>query len=448
MFEIVGFSEIEPNAIKAYQILYNVNNSQNFGDIINITKDSINTEIDLLVGGTPCQDFSSAGEGRGCVYTCNHCKYSYNPLQYSRRNRNHCPQCGKRIGNKTRSSLLMEYLRIVKEIRPKMFIWENVKSVATHKKYNLTYNLFIAELKSYGYNVYIQFTNALDYGIPQNRERVFLIGIQRLFDTNTINLTNIGYRNIAIDDILQSADEIQDNIWLSDKGNTDADIINSIYNPCTQRKIQAIYNKIGYIPTICGLRNTSDLKRIPCITTNSNSPSGDGAIILKQSNRIRKITALECWRAMGFSDNNYNTCISLGMSDRTMRTLAGNSIVIDVLVALYRDLYRSQPHLFSDNMHVLSVCSGIGAFETALSKFYNTYYKYTNLPISNEKYTINNCLLQYDDIILTTEVCNILGIHRHTLHSLICKNKLRQVCIKNKHYITKYSIIECLNRLY
>ncbi len=446
MFDIIGYSEIEPNAIKAYTALYDVNNSQNFGDIKNVTKDIVNSEIDLLVGGTPCQDFSSAGEGRGCIYTCSYCNHSYNPLQYSRRNRNHCPQCGKRIENKTRSSLLMEYLRIVKEIRPKMFIWENVLSVCTHRKYRITFDLFVSELKSYGYNIYIHRTNALDYGIPQNRERVFLIGIHRFFDTTVVNMTNKGYRNIAIADILQSANEIYDNLWLSDKGNTDADIINRIYNPCTRRKMQAIYDKIGYIPIVCGLRNTSDLKRIPCITTNSNSPSGDGAMIIKQSNRIRKITALECWRAMGFSDNNYNTCISLGMSDRTMRTLAGNSIVVDVLVALYRDLYYSQPHLFTNNMRVLSVCSGIGAFETALSKFYNTYYKYTNLPISNEKYTINDCLLQYDDLIPTTEVCNILDIHRHTLHSLICKNMLNRVCLKNKHYITKSSIVDFFNQ--
>ena len=181
MFNIIGYSEIEPNAVTVYKALANATNCHNYGDIRNVTKNSVNAEIDLLVGGSPCQSFSSAGLGEGCAYTCNYCKYSYNPLQYSRRNRNNCPLCGKRIEEKTRSSLLMEYLRVVRETKPKLFIWENVLSVCTHKKYRTTFDLFVTELKSYGYNVYIHKTNALTYGIPQNRERVFLIGIQRFF---------------------------------------------------------------------------------------------------------------------------------------------------------------------------------------------------------------------------------------------------------------------------
>ncbi len=448
MFKIVGYSEIEPNAINAYKALANATNCHNYGDIQNVTKYSVNTEIDLLVGGSPCTDFSSAGLGAGCMYICTHCNHSFNPLTISRRNRNNCPRCGKRIEEKTRSSLLMEYLRVVKETKPKLFIWENVLSVCTHKKYRTTFDLFVTELKSYGYNVYIHKTNALTYGIPQNRERVFLVGIQRFFDTTIVNLTNEGYRNVTINDILQPAVKIQDNLWLSDIGDTDIDIINGIYNQCTKRKMQAIYSKIGYIPTVCGLRNTSDLKRIPCITTNSNSPSGDGAVIIKQNNRIRKISVKECFSAMGFSNDDYDKINALNLSDRIVRQLAGNSIVIDVLVALYRDLYQSQPHLFSDNMQLLSVCSGIGAFEIALSKFYKNYYKYSNTLTPTAKYTINNCLLQYNDLIPTIEVCNILCTHRHTLHKLVINNKLDRVVVGNKFCISKASLIAFLNATY
>ncbi len=448
MFKIVGYSEIEPNAINAYKALANATNCHNYCDIRNVTKDSVNAEIDLLVGGTPCIDFSSAGLQKGCTYTCTSCNHSYNPLQYSQRNRYHCPLCGKRVTNITQSALLLEYLRIVKEIKPKLFVWENVAVVAKYSKYKTTFNLFIEELKSYGYNIYTHFANALDYGIPQNRERVFLIGIQRFFDTTVVNLTNEGYRNVTIADILQPAVEIQDNLWLSVIGDTDIDIINGIYNQCTKRKMQAIYAKIGYIPTVCGLRNTSDLKRIPCITTNSNSPSGDGAIVIKQNNRLRKISANECYRAMGFDDTMYNKIISLGLSDRVQRMLCGNSIVIDVLVSLFRDLYKSQPHLFTNNMRVLSVCSGIGAFEIALSEFYKTYYKYNTAPISTNKYTVDNCLLQYPDMIPTPDVCTILAVHRHTLQSLIERNELDRVVCKNKYYVPKSSLLSYLNRTY
>ena len=448
MFEIVGYSEIETNAVNVYKALANATNCHNYGDIRNVTKDSVNTEIDLLVGGSPCTDFSSAGLGAGCMYICTHCNHSFNPLTISRRNRNNCPRCGKRIEEKTRSSLLMEYLRVVKETKPKLFIWENVKSVATHKKYKSTYNLFISELKSYGYNVYTHFTNALDYGIPQNRERVFLIGIYRFYDTTVVNLSNRGYRNINIADILQPASEIQDNLWLSDIGATDIEIIQRIKNECTKSKVQRVYDKTGYLPLVFGLRNTADLHRIPCITTNSNSPSGDGAVIIKQNNRIRKISVKECFSAMGFSNDDYDKINALNLSDRIARQLAGNSIVIDVLVSLYHDLYQSQPHLFNDNMRVLSVCSGIGAFESALQQFYSTYYKYNNVPISANRYTVDNCLLQYDDLIPTIEVCNILQIHRHTLQALVESNKLDREVHKNKYYITKSSLLAYLNKAY
>ena len=196
------------------------------------------------------------------------------------------------------------------------------------------------------------------------------------------------------------------------------------------------------------MRNTSDLHSIPCITTNSNSPSGDGAVIIKQDNRVRKISVKECFSAMGFSNDDYDKINALNLSDRIARQLAGNSIVIDVIVALYNDLYHSQPHLFTDNMRVLSVCSGIGAFKIALSEFYKKYYKYNTAPISADKYTIDNCLLQYDDLIPTTQICDILHIHRHTLQSLIERNEFDRVVCKNKYYVPKSSLLSYLNRTY
>ncbi|MBP1560112.1 MAG: DNA (cytosine-5-)-methyltransferase [Oscillospiraceae bacterium] len=448
MFELIAFSEIDNNAVSAYCAVNDIAPCKNFGDIHNVSKATISDNIDLLVGGTPCQDFSTAGQGAGCMYCCDNCRYSFNPLTISQRNRNNCPLCGKRIENKTRSSLLLEYLRIVHDIKPKFFIWENVLSVCTHKKYRTTFDLFLSELKSYGYNIYIHKTNAIDYGIPQHRQRIFILGIQTVFDTGTVTLTNKGYRNIAISDILQSSHKISDNLWLSDEGISDNDIIQRIYNPCTRQKVLSVYNKVGYLPQVFALRNSADLQRIPCITTNSNSPSGDGAIIIKQQNRIRKISALECFLAMGFNVIDYEKIQQLNLSDRVVRQFAGNSIVTDVLVALFRDLYNSQPHLFSNNLKVLSVCSGIGAFEYALKQFYNDYYNYTTKQNSEFKYTAENCLLQFSDMILTTDVCTILGVHRNTLHNLILQNKLNRAILNNKHYISKSSLIAYLNNTY
>lgn len=341
---------------------------------------------------------------------------------------------------------MVEYLRIIKELQPKMFVWENVISVVTNKKYKATYTLFVNELQSYGYNIYELHTNAMDFGIPQHRRRVFVIGIQRVFDNGVVNFNKCGYRQITVDDIIQPICDIPNNLWLSAAGDTDAEIIETIYNPCTKKKVQGVYNKIGYIPHIFGLRNSADLKRIPCITGSTNSPSGDGAVIIKQNNRIRKISVCECFRAMGFADSEYRIIADLGISDNIQRQLAGNAIVIDVLVALFRDMYCSQPHLFNNNLKVFSLCAGIGTFECALRLFYKKYFTPSNIPATTDKYTIDNCLLQYGDLIPTKEVCKVLDIHRNTLHTLTKNGELNKIVVKNKHYIFKSSLIFYLNR--
>lgn len=86
-YTILGFAEIDKNAVKAYCKLHNANISQNYGDICNITNSNVVQPIDLLVGGTPCQDFASLGARSGCLYSCTHCGYSYDPLTISVRNR-------------------------------------------------------------------------------------------------------------------------------------------------------------------------------------------------------------------------------------------------------------------------------------------------------------------------------------------------------------------------
>ena len=444
-YTLTGLAEIEPNAVKAYCKLHSANNSHNYGNIQNINKRNVEVPIDLLVGGTPCQDFASLGARTGCLYRCIKCGYSYDPLTISVRNRNHCPHCGKAVSEKTRSSLMIEYLRLVRELKPKTIIWENVSAVAVQNKFKFTFDRFIDEIKKHGYTVRYFILNARDYGVPQSRKRIILIAVNRVFDNGNLKIFPSGYRELALSDILQSDEQITDDkLWLSDPAGSDKEMISKIYNHTTQTKIQAVYDSIGYIPRIFGLRNRRDYGYIPCITTNSGSPSGDGTIVIKSNNRLRKISALECWRAMGFNETDYNSCKNLGLSDSAMRKLAGNSIVVDMLVGIYRDLYRCQPQLFNENMRVLSVCSGIGAFERALDIFFEKFCLSPN-PIPEKKYTTENCMLQYPDPIPSTDVCDVLQIHRNTLYKFINSGKLRSITIGGKHYIPKSSLIDYLN---
>ena len=92
----------------------------------------------------------------------------------------------------------------------------------------------------------------------------------------------------------------------------------------------------------------------------------------KKSNfHIRKLTPRECWRLMGFSDNSFNAAKSVGVSDSQLYKQAGNSIVTDVLYYIYLEIYKVMPYLF-DNLKLTSLFSGIGAFEIALNRLYET----------------------------------------------------------------------------
>ena len=128
-----------------------------------------------------CQDFSVAGKGAGSMWTCRQCGHEYNPItvHYSKRAR--CPMCGSQELDKTRSSLLVEWLRIIHANKPKWGIYENVKNIVG-KKFKETFDLFINELNEYGYNTYWKVLNAKDYGVPQNRERVYVVIVRKELD--------------------------------------------------------------------------------------------------------------------------------------------------------------------------------------------------------------------------------------------------------------------------
>lgn len=128
-----------------------------------------------------CQDFSVAGKGAGSMWKCRECGYEYNPITVHWSNRHLCPECGSDQLDKTRSSLLVEWLRVIRANKPKWGIYENVKNI-TGKKHRVTFDLFVKELEEYGYNVYWKVLNAKDYGVPQNRERVYVIIVRKELD--------------------------------------------------------------------------------------------------------------------------------------------------------------------------------------------------------------------------------------------------------------------------
>ena len=145
-YELVGWSEIDKYAIQAHNAIYPQWADRNYGDISKINWDEV-PDFDLFTYSSPCQDFSNAGLQRG----------------------------GEE-GSGTRSSLLWECRRAIARKKPKFLLMENVAALVS-QKFIKTFNKWQEELARYGYTNFAQVLNAKDYGIPQNRERIFLVSV-------------------------------------------------------------------------------------------------------------------------------------------------------------------------------------------------------------------------------------------------------------------------------
>ena len=160
-----------------------------------------------------CQDFSSAGKKEGSMYTCNTCGHKYNPLEAHYSKRDTCPNCGSKDIEITRSSLIVQYLRVLREKQPEFAIYENVKNLV-NKEFREVFNLFIEEIKEIGYVPYWQVLNSKDYGIPQNRERVIAVFIRKDIDHGFTYPKKINLLT-TINDITQNT--IPENYYIDEK---------------------------------------------------------------------------------------------------------------------------------------------------------------------------------------------------------------------------------------
>lgn len=200
-YKLVNFCEIDKYATKSYCAVHDVEPSKNLGDITKVDENAID-EFNCIFGGSPCQDFSVAGKGAGSMWRCRDCGHEYNPITVHYSKRHICPECGSDQLDKTRSSLLVEWLRVIRANKPKWGIYENVKNI-TGKKHRATFDLFIKELEEYGYNIYWKILNAKDYGVPQNRERVYVIIVLKELDNGKFVFPEPFDNGIRLKDVLE-----------------------------------------------------------------------------------------------------------------------------------------------------------------------------------------------------------------------------------------------------
>lgn len=207
---MVNFCEFDKYATRSYCAIHGTDEALNLGDITKVDETAI-PSFNMICGGSPCQDFSNAGNRKGAVWTCRKCRHQYNPLQVHYSKRDQCEKCGSTDIDKTRSSLLVEWLRIIRGTRPTWGIYENVKNIVG-KQFKDTFQLFEEELQEYGYNTYWSVLNAKNYGIPQSRERVYLILIQREADNGRFHFPEPLNRIVRLKDILE--DEVEEKYYL------------------------------------------------------------------------------------------------------------------------------------------------------------------------------------------------------------------------------------------
>ena len=444
---IVDYVEIDKYAVKSYNAI----NGTNFEpqDIRDWDKD---IEVDLIMHGSPCQDFSLAGK-----------------------------QAGGDKDSGTRSSLMYETIRIIEKLKPKYVVWENVKNLLS-KKHIHNFNNYLKALEYLGYQNYYQVLNAKNYGIPQNRERVFVVSILKesiIYDDYNSNIrkdqdtigtltTNCGSSTIRngwkiiehkqhfefpqgeecnnkIDRLfnfsarqdcrvvygnnglcptlvagmgegggkvpmfidrdfnfpqpqelkLKLKDMLENNVdnkyYLSDKmvkyisatgtanfRNPDSRINLDIARPLTtdQNKRAGTTNYISNeLPNTYDLNLKSKQKQLIHLiektefvegkvlnmdlynqTTNENisqclTEPHHNTQRLFDGLRIRKLTPKECWRLMGFDDEDIDKCIKVGISDCQLYKQAGNSIVVNVLEAIFRELFKESKNETGTNIN-------------------------------------------------------------------------------------------------
>lgn len=364
---MVNFSEIDPKPTDVFCAVHGIDKSKNLGDITKINPFELEF-INFLFGGSPCQSFSTAGKLDGSKWTCNECGHSFDPLELENLDEPECPHCKSKDIKRSESSLIVYWLKIFKHTRPNVALFENVANL-TSKRFKTSFDFFKGKIESFGYNIYTKVMNAKDYGIPQSRKRVICVIIHKDVDNGKFKfpekvtdvksvcdlLDDCSYlfagtdKRIVIDEtispyIREHLEREADAIVVSDKG---------IYRPAC---------KSGWNDHQVGIKYASALRASnPSTIVLQTVDTLDG-----KKYAIRRLKPNEAYRFMGFDDADYEKASKL-CGKTAIYKQAGNSIVVDVIYLVLKQLFDAMPYLFED-VRVLSLFSGIGAFEKALGK--------------------------------------------------------------------------------
>ena len=297
----VGYSEIEKSAIKIYKEHFP--EQKNYGDIRKIkTKELPN--FDLLIGGFPCQSFSIAG---------------------------------KRLGFKdTRGTLFFEIARIIKQKRPRFLLLENVKGLLSHNK-GKTFAVILSTLHELGYDVEWQVLNSKNFGVPQNRERVFIVG--HLGKGRTAKIFPLAETN--------KETNLSNTIRTGGRGSVSKKHSWDLVQLAGGSQGYRVYDPKGISITLAsqagGVGAKTGLYAIPVLTPDRINKRQNGRRVKSHNDpsftltaqdkhgvfngtTIRRLTPVECERLQGFPDN-----WTAGVSDTARYKCLGNAVTVNTV---------------------------------------------------------------------------------------------------------------------
>lgn len=320
-YELAAYCEIDKYASRSYAAIHGVSEDLNLGDITKVDEKALPHDLDLITYGFPCQDISIAGRQKGLI---------------------------DEDGKQTRSGLFFEALRIIEETQPRVAIAENVKNL-TGNTFKKQFELVLKSLEDAGYNNYWKVLNLKDFGIPQNRERVFIVSIRKDMDDGAFTFPTGFPLELRLKDMLE--DTVDEKYYLSKKmvdyvtadvegcgfgGEINPEIARSLNATMTKMHRAGVDNYVSdaYVRQIgncCPTKTRDNPNQGRIYDTNGIAPAlncmggGNRQPCVPEEDRIRKLTTKECFRLMGFTDNDHEKAAQVN-SNTQLYKQAGNSI--------------------------------------------------------------------------------------------------------------------------
>ena len=301
-YDLVGWSEIDQYAIMAHNVLFPQFKERNYGNICDIDWSKV-PDFDLFTYSSPCQDITSMGNGKGLEENSG-----------------------------TRSSLLWYCKNAIIEKHPKFLLMENVSAIV-NSKFKPYFDKWVDFLSEQGYYNKWAILDAVDYGVPQRRKRLFLLSSLKPINEDPFHPDSFTYKTVR--DILE--DDVDDNLWL-DKDKADTVINRNI------DKIKTL-SESGYNPVLYddfNNRITKDQNNVGTLTRNMGIKTliNGHKLIYKDEDwwKIRPYTQNECMTLMGLTPEEAQklNSASSGISSTQIFKLLGNSIVVDCMIPIFR----------------------------------------------------------------------------------------------------------------